>query len=231
MSTSELIDKTHETIPKLEPGDRLSRDEFRRRYEAMPECKKAELIEGIVYMPSPVRLTEHAEPHLQLSTWIGVYLASTPNARGGDNATLQLDLDNEPQPDCMLFIRPEHGGQIHISSDGYVVGAPEFVAEVSGSTVAFDRGPKLRTFLRHGVKEYLLWRVEDDKFEWYALRGANFALLQPRSDGILCSEVFPGLWLDVDAMLAGNLAEVLKILNQGIASPDHQRFVDRQKTT
>ena len=107
-----------------------------------------------------------------------------------------------------------------------VVGPPEFVAEVSSSSVAYDRGPKLRTFLRHGVKEYLLWRVEDDKFEWYILRGANYLQLEPRRGGVLCSEVFPGLWLDVDAMLAGNLAKVLEVLQQGIASPEHRLFID-----
>ena len=226
---SELIHKQQEAIPKLEPGDRLSRDVFRERYAAMPECKKAELIEGIVYMPSPVRLTNHGEPHFQLITWLGVYLASTPIARGADNATNRLDLENEPQPDCMLFIRPEWGGQVSISSDDYVVVPPELVAEVSSSSVAFDRGPKLRTFLRHGVKEYLLWRVEDDKFEWYILRGANYLQLEPCTGNVLCSEVFPGLWLDVDAMLAGNLAKVLEVLQQGIASPEHQHFIERHQ--
>ena len=226
MASGELIHKQPEVIPKLEPGDRLSRDVFRQRYAAMPECKKAELIEGIVYMPSPVRLTNHGEPHFQLITWLGVYLASTPIARGADNATNRLDLENEPQPDCMLFIRPERGGQVSISSDDYVVGPPEFVAEVSGSSVAYDRGPKLRTFLRHGVKEYLLWRVEDDRFEWYSLCGTNYIQLQPRMGSILCSEVFPGLWLDFHAMLAGNLAKVLEVLQQGIASPEHQHFME-----
>lgn len=229
MAAGDLIDQRQEAIPKLEPGDRLTSDEFRRRYQAMPECRKAELIEGIVYLPSPVRLTNHGEPHFALTTWLGVYRAATPGVVGADNATDRLDLENEPQPDCMLFVRPEFGGQVRISSDDYVVGPPEFVAEISGSTVAYDRGPKLRTFLRHGVKEYLIWRVEDDKFEWYALRGANYIQLQPRPDGILCSEVFPGLWLDVEAMLVGDLARVLDVVKQGIAGPEHRQFVLRQQ--
>ena len=41
-------------ILPLEHGDHLTREEFERRYEAMPHVRKAELIEGVVYMPSPV---------------------------------------------------------------------------------------------------------------------------------------------------------------------------------
>jgi hypothetical protein len=74
----------------LEPGDWLSRDEFERRYERMPHLKKAELIEGIVYMPSPIRFQKHAEPHSQLTGWLTVYASETPGyelleeiARGG----------------------------------------------------------------------------------------------------------------------------------------------------
>lgn len=156
MATDEALTTTSTAHPPLQLGDRLTAGEFRRRYEAMKDCKKAELIEGVVYLPSPVRITSHAEPHLNLITWLGVYCAATPPTRGADNATDQLDLDNEPQPDAMLFIRLEFGGRIHINEEDYVVGPPEFVAEVASSTVAYDRGPKLRTYLRHGVQEYLI---------------------------------------------------------------------------
>src|SRR2546421_625978 len=91
-------------IPPLENGDRLTRAEFERRYEAMPELKKAELIEGVVYVPSPVRHEQHGGPQFALSTWLGHYQAFTPGVRGSDNATVRLDLNNEPQPDEVLFI-------------------------------------------------------------------------------------------------------------------------------
>src|SRR5208282_6607351 len=99
------------SIPELENGDRLTREEFERRYEAMPNLKKAELIEGVVYMPSPVRQRRHSRPHLHLCTWLGHYEAGTPGVEGGDNGSIRLDLDNEPQPDAFLFIQPECGGQ------------------------------------------------------------------------------------------------------------------------
>lgn len=215
------------TIPALQPGDRMLRDEFERLYHAMTDCKKAELIEGVVYVPSPARLRHHAEPHFQLNTWLGVYAASTPGVQGADNATNRLDMENEPQPDCMLFIEPELGGQIRISEDDYVTGPPEFVAEFSSSSLALDRGPKLRTFQRHGVKEYLIWRVDDRMFEWNILRGSEYQLLNANEEGLLCSEVFPGLWLDAAAMIGGDLSRVLAQLQRGLESEGHVTFVDQ----
>lgn len=212
-------------IPELQPGDRLTRAEFERRYQAMPECKKAELIEGIVYLSSPVHYDGHATPHLCVCTWLGVYWSATPGVSAGDNGSNRLDLKNMPQPDCMMLILPECGGQVHRSKDDYIVGPPEFVAEVSGSTLATDRGPKLRTFRRHGVKEYLIWRVRDRKLEWNILVDGEYQLLNADADGVFRSEVFPGLWLDSEALLGGNLAKVLATLQQGISSSKHRKFV------
>ena len=109
----------------------------------------------------------------------------------------------------------------------YVVGPPEFVAQVASSTVAYDRGPKLRTYLRHGVQEYLIWRFEDDLIEWYTLRDGAYHLIKPSHDGLLCSLVFPGLWLNTEAMLSGDLAQVLESVQLVIASPEHAQFVAR----
>src|SRR5437763_1331075 len=148
-------------ILPLEPGDRLTRDEFERRYNAMPNLKKAELIEGVVYMPSPVRLRRHGWPHFRLITWLGAYAAVTPGLIGADNATARLDLDNEPQPDTLLLIDPEWGGQARISADDYVEDAPEWVGEVSASSASFDLHAKLHVYRRNGVREYLVWRVLD----------------------------------------------------------------------
>src|ERR687886_253158 len=91
-------------VPPLENGDRLTRDEFERRYEAMPHLKKAELIEGVVYVPSPVRHRHHGAPHALMIGWLVQYAAGTPGVEEGDNSTVRLDLDNEPQPDALLFI-------------------------------------------------------------------------------------------------------------------------------
>ena len=129
-------------IPPLENGDRLTRAEFERRYDAMPNVKKAELIEGEVFMPSPVRYERQSHPHTRLITWLGNYETDTPGVGAGDNGSIRLDLDNEPQPDGFLIIRPECGGRVRISEDDYIEGAPELVAEVSTSSVSYDRGKK-----------------------------------------------------------------------------------------
>src|SRR5262245_6609192 len=117
----------------LETGDRLTRPEFERRYEAMPELRKAELIEGVVFMPSPTRYERHGLPDRYLGIWLGTYQVGTPGVGGADNSTVRLDMDNEPQPDDLLFIEPARGGQCRISEDDYIEGAPELVAEVSAS--------------------------------------------------------------------------------------------------
>jgi Uma2 family endonuclease len=214
-------------IPPLENGDRLTRTEFERRYEAMPNLPKAELIEGVVYMPSPTRLHRHGRPHAQLVTWLETYEAGTPGLFGGDNTTARLDLDNEPQPDALLLIDPAHGGQARLSADDYVEGAPELVAEVAASSVSIDMNVKLHVYRRSGVREYLVWRVQNRQIDWFILREGEYERLEPDDRGMLRSEVFPGLWLDPAALLAGNLPEVLQILQEGLASPEHAAFVAR----
>ena len=211
------------TIPNLENGDQLSRDEFERRYSAMPDQKKAELIEGVVYMASALRITQHGEPHADIIGWLSFYKAFTPNLQLGDNCTVRLDLDNEPQPDALLRI--EVGGQSRISQDGYVEGAPELIVEIAASTVSIDVHQKLKVYRRNGVQEYLVWRVEDGEFDWFSLKAGEYIKLELDSNGIIYSQIFPGLWLDISALLAGNLAKVLEVLQQGLASQEHQDFV------
>lgn len=214
-------------IPLLEPGDHLTRDEFERRYDAMPGLKKAELIEGVVYMPSPVRLKHHGSPHTDLITWLGVYHANTPGVLVGANSTVRLDNDNEPQPDALMIVDSDLGGRARIDSDGYVASAPEWVGEVSASTASFDLHTKLRVYRRNQVQEYLVWRVLDHALDWFVLRGSEYKPLPLTSSGVYQSEVFPGLWLDPAALARFDLSTVLQVLQQGLASLEHQAFVAR----
>jgi Uma2 family endonuclease len=216
-----------EQIPPLEPGDRLTRDEFERRYEVMPRGIKAELLEGLVHMPSPTRFRRHGRPHLHLITWLGYYESGTPGVEAGDNSTTRLDIDNEPQPDAVLLIDPACGGQAHISADDYIEDAPEFVAEVAASSVSIDLHTKFHIYQRSGVREYLVWRVLERAVDWFVLRGRQYERLVPDTHGVLRSEVFPGLWLDTAALLRGDVAAVLATIQRGLASPEHQAFVTR----
>lgn len=213
--------------PPLETGDRLTSDEFLRRYEAMPELKKAELINGVVYVASPVRLRQHASPHADLVTWLGSYRAYTAGVLTGDNATARLDLANVPQPDVLLLIDPAYGGQARITKQGYIEGAPELVAEVAASSASSDLHDKLAVYRRTGVREYLVWRVLDRELDWFILRGRNYRRVKPGADSLLRSQVIPGLWLDASALIAGDLARVLAVVGQGTASPQHAAFVSR----
>jgi Uma2 family endonuclease len=209
-------------IPPLESGDRLTRAEFERRYEATPEKFKAELIEGVVYVASPVRVF-HGTPHAALITWLGVYWTATPGVSVADNSTTRLDLDNEPQPDALLRI--EMGGTSTISEDGYIEGAPELVAEIAASSAAIDLGAKQNAYRRNGVQEYLVWQTFENRLSWFRLQAEEFVLIEPDADGIIRSSVFPGLWLAVPALLEGRMMEVLNVLQAGIADPAHQAFI------
>lgn len=213
-----------QTIPLLENGDRLTQVEFERRYRAS-SVKKAELIEGIVYMASPLRITQHGEPHAVIMGWLLLYRAATPGVQLGDNSTVRLDADNEPQPDALLRI--ETDGQSSISEDGYVEGAPELIVEIAASSVSIDVHDKLKVYRRNQVQEYMVWRVEDQELDWFRLQEGQYIRLQPNSDGLIFSEVFPGLWLDQTALLTGNLIRVIEVVQQGLATVEHQSFVEK----
>lgn len=219
--------RTPLTVPPLENGDRLSRDEFERRYAAMPQMKKAELIEGVVYVAAALRFGSHAEPHSFLMTWLGLYFAATPGVRIGDNPTVRLDDKNAPQPDGILRLEPAFGGRSRISRDDYVEGPPELVMEVSASTATVDLQDKKAVYRRHGVQEYIVWQVFDHKISWFYLDNDRYVDIEPGGDGLCRSRVFPGLWLDREAMVQGNLAQVLARLNQGLQSTEHQAFVEK----
>ena len=213
------------TIPPLENGDKLTRHEFERRYHAMPNLKKAELIEGVVYVASPLRIKSHGEPHAYIMTWLGVYKAATPGIGFADNTTVLIDTDNEPQPDALLRI--ETGGQSRINKDDYVEGAPELIVEIAASSASYDLHEKLKVYRRNQVQEYLIWRVYDHQFDWFRLQQGEYIQLQPNADNIICSQIFPGLWLDKTVLLGGDLGKVLTVVQQGLASPEHENFISK----
>ncbi|BAY22951.1 hypothetical protein NIES2100_27150 [Calothrix sp. NIES-2100] len=213
------------TIPPLENGDKLTRHEFERRYHAMPNLKKAELIEGVVYVASPLRIKSHGEPHAYIMAWLGVYKAATSGVGLADNTTVLIDADNEPQPDALLRI--ETDGQSRINDDDYLEGAPELIVEIAASSASYDLHEKLKVYRRNQVQEYLVWRVYDQQFDWFRLDRGEYILLEPNSDDIICSQIFPGLWLAKSALLAGDLAKVLTVLQNGLSTPEHQNFVQK----
>jgi Uma2 family endonuclease len=214
-------------IPPLKHGARLTSDEFERRYDAMPHIKKAELIEGVVYMPSPVRADIHGDPHADVMGWLGVYRAATPGVRASDNSSSRLDDANIPQPDASLRIDIAMKGNARIGKTGYIEGPPELLVEVAGTSVDEDLGGKLEAYRRNGVQEYIVWRTQDNALDWFQLVEGEYVPLKPDADGIIESRVFPGLRLAVKALLVGDLATVLLELQKGLQTDVHTAFVNQ----
>ena len=211
--------------PPLNAGDRLTRADFQRRYQAHPEINKAELIEGIVHIPTPVHFMLHSRPHSDIIAWLGVYCAATPGVVGGDHATVRLDYENVVQPDALLRLEPALGGRSQVTEDDYLAGPPEMVVEIAASSASYDMHDKRRVYARNGVPEYLVAQAYEQRVDWFVLRDGVYEPLQPDADGILRSEVFPGLWLPMDALWAGDLAAMLATVQQGLASQEHAAFV------
>lgn len=209
-------------LPPLREGERLDQPTFHARYEAMPPGTRAELIGGVVYMPSPLK-RPHGGTHLVLGWWLVEYQSATPGVKGYDNATAIMGEESEPQPDsCLLILRPGLG-QTH--GDDYIVGSPEFIGEISASSRDIDLGARKKDYEKAGVKEYVVVAVEEKRVYWFVHRQGKFEELAPSADGIYRSEVFPGLWLDPAALLGDDTNRLKSVLQQGIATPEHAEFV------
>jgi hypothetical protein len=215
-------------VPPLLNGDHLGQEEFLRRYKATPPKLKAELIQGRVYVASPVSARDHGEPHADVITWLGVYRAATPGVIVGDNATTVLGPDDVPQPDAYLRLDPTRGGQAELGADGYVYGVQELIVEVAATSAGYDLHEKLETYRDAGVKEHFVWRTYDGEVDRFMAGPAGtLTRCPPDADGVYRSVVFPGLWLDPAALVRGDLAGVLRVAQQGMASPEHAAFVAR----
>ena len=214
-------------VPPLETGDRLSRAEFERRYDAMPGLKKAELIEGVVYVPSPVRIDRHGRPHFDLIAWLGFYRWATP----GVSRSRQRQRPARPGQQAPAGCHPLHGpGQGRSGADlrdDYVEDAPELVAEIASSSVSYDLTLKLKVYRRNGVSEYIVWRVLDRQIDWFILQRRRFVRMPLDETGLYQSKVFPGLWLDPAALVRGDTAALQSALQRGLASREHADFVAR----
>jgi Uma2 family endonuclease len=212
-----------EPPPALRNGDQLTPDEFERRYRAMPDIRKAELLDGVVFLPAPLVTNDIAAARFDLVGWLGLYRMATPGVSGSVNASVRLDKTSEPQPDVCLRILAAHGGQATISMDRFLVGAPELVAEVVEDTRVIELKQKI--YERAGVREFICWRVRDQEIDWLILRAGKYEPLLLSAEGVYRSEVFPGLWLAPLTLLRGQGAVVVGTARRGSTSPAHADFV------
>jgi hypothetical protein len=213
-------------LPPLENGDRLDQKTFHARYEAMSEDTRAQLIGGIVYMPSPQK-NPHGRSQKLVVRWLDEYEEATPGTEGLSNSTNKLGPKSEPEPDGCLLILPEYGGQAWEDADLYLNGAPELVAEISWATESIDLHAKKDDYEKAGVREYIVVALRLQHVFWFVRRRGKFKELAPGDDGLFRSEVFPGLWLDPAALLRRDRKRLLVVLRQGLASPEHAAFVAR----
>jgi Uma2 family endonuclease len=209
------------TSPTLYSGDRMTQREFHRAYQRTPEGVKAELIDGVVYMASPVGV-EHGRRHFHLGAILAMYEAATPGVQGVDNTTTILGPKDEPQPDLALRIISECGGQSRVE-DNLIVGVPELIVEIAHSSRALDLHGKRRAYARNGGVEYIVADIEDERLHWIDLRTDRDLIADP--DGLCRLQSFPGLWIDGPALFAYDLARLTAALNTGLASPQHAEFV------
>jgi Uma2 family endonuclease len=214
--------RIEKALHRLESGDRMTRAEFHQVYEQMPESFHAELIGGIVYVASPVRLP-HRKHNLRLGLVLGTYEAQTPGVEASENTTVLLGDEGEPQPDLLLRIRPDFGGQSRTTDDSYIAGPPELVAEIAHSSRAIDLHAKREDYRRYGVLEYLVVCIPEQEIRWFNLRADRE--LQVDGDGIIRVQTFPGLWINPTALFADDAASLLATVNLGLATPEHADFV------
>jgi len=210
------------SVPPLAAGDKLTREEFLRRWEAHPEIKNAELIGGMVFMSSAVSV-EHGESDGVVGAWLGVYKAATPGTAFGHNTTSFI-LGDLPQPDVYLRILAEFGGKSWVEGK-YLHGIPELLTEVSYSSASYDLHLKLDLYQAAKIPEYLVVLLYEREIRWHILVNDRYQPMAPDVDGLWRSRSFPGLWLDGTALLSGDLRQVLARLQEGLQSPEHQRFV------
>jgi Uma2 family endonuclease len=225
MPMSSASQYTHELlVPPLVEGDRMKQPEFHRRYEAYPEGVKFELIAGIVYMASPLRWP-HGNYDMKLGLVLELYASGTPGVEGAHNATTILSAESEPQPDSALRLLPEWGGQSRLDAGRYVQGAPEWLAEIAYSSRDIDLREKRDDYQQAGVVEYVVLCIEEQELHWFHFPSGR--PIKPNRAGIYRSRVFPGLWVDGRALLARDSPRLIAVVQQGLASREHARFVKR----
>jgi len=231
--TAEALEKSASAAlswKDLASGDRMSRDEFHAIYLQSPDGFKAELIDGEVYVASPLKL-RHGRNHFPIGTVLFAYESATPGTESGDNVTCIFDDANEPQPDAFLRVLPECGGRSKTDRDDFIAGPPELLVEIALSSKSIDLNKKRKNYQRHGVLEYLVVNTRDRRVHWFDLAGDRELAV---SDGIIRVGAFPGLWIDTPALLARNSAGLLATLHNGLATPEHAEFAAKlaaSKTT
>ena len=130
------------------------------------------------------------------------------------------------QPDVLLRLESDRGGNSSIDEDDYIEGAPELIVEIAASSATYDLNDKRNVYCRNGVQEYIVWSIYENRIDWFVLQEGKYAEVQLDEEGIIRSQVFPGLWLSVNGLLNYNRGKLLAVLQAGLATAEHQAFVE-----
>lgn len=202
------------SVPPLESGDVLDADEYWRRYQSTPVGLKAERIRNRVFIMSPLRAVQHGNPHALLSLWLGTYALEFSSLTVSNNATIRLNAENDPQPDLCMIRRD---GQTHYDEDGYLIGPPELIVEIAGSSASYDFGEKRDVFDAAGVAEYLVYETVGGRIAWWTRQNGALHEIVPEN-GNYQSQMFTGLWLDSDALRSCDATKLIATLRSGLES-------------
>jgi len=210
-------------VAPFEDGDVMDQPTFHKLYEAAPQHFRAELIGGVVHLPSPVGM-RHGKPHSILGAWLAFYSAESIGTESFIDITAIIGGDSEPQPDVSLIISPEAGGQTKVSEDDYLTGSPELAVEISHTTTLVDLHAKKQMYEKYGVREYIVVETKRRAIHWFIRRDSKFVAIKPGADGLFKSRVFPGLWLEPGAVFEQSAKKLLSVLEAGLATPEHAKF-------
>ena len=198
--------------PQLHNGDRMSREEFLRTWEQIPNLKHAELIKGVVYLASPVSVA-HGSYDTRMNGWLDHYAyISGKDFLVTANTTLLTPDGSSLQPDAAMLNRPHAN-----TAAAYLEDVPDLVVEVAYSSQAYDLGPKMVAYRSAGVREYVVVLLRDQRVEWRVLAGTRYRLLHQPKDGILRSPHHPGLWLDTGALFPLDRQRLYAAIERGVA--------------
>ena len=206
----------------LRTGQRLTQEQFHAFYEQTPKHFRADLINGVVYVSSPLK-KRHGRWHARINGLLFLYEEATAGVEAYDNTSLIVDDSNEPQPDATMCIEPELGGHSAETEDEYMTGSPELVVEVADSSKRLDLGEKRIAYREAGVLEYLVVNIPDRKLHLFELK--HDRQVHADEDGVLRSSSFPGLWIDTSHFFDRSGRGCREALNRGLASQEHRRFV------
>jgi hypothetical protein len=160
---------------------------------------------------------------------LGRYELDTGGVHALTGPTILLNGVNEPEPDAVLRIDEAYGGTSRIGPGDFVQGPPELIAEVAYGGESIELHEKREEYAAAGVCEYVVILLREQALRCFRFQEGTYVDAAADADGVWRSSVFPGLWLNVDALLRLDGPVLLRTLEQGLKTPEHAAFVEKRQ--